>query len=165
MTRLIAAACGLAMLCVSYVAAEAKTVVLLRGMFGEFVAPMTDIAEDLTKRGHKVILGSHRAPPQVKADYVITHSAGDIAGLTQYPGAKVITIDPTFLNPGCAPDKACTNYYAAINRLPFFFCCGGYPVKGASNNDVGGTPSFIIFAPGHVSMPSRVKDRIVGSIK
>lgn len=145
--------------------AGAKTVVILRGIFGEILAPMLDYEAELRKRKYKVVMGSWLLPPQVKADYVITHSAGGSAGLTRYPGAKVFTIDPTVLNPGCSKKNNCTNYYAAINKVPFLICCGGYRVNGAKNIEVGGTPSLIVVAPGHVSMPGRVRDRILGQIR
>jgi hypothetical protein len=158
---LLAALMALA-LCVP---ASAKTIVILRGIAGEMVAPMLDYQADLTKKGHKVIMGSYIAPPQVKADYVIGHSRGaDLA--YSYPKAKIISIDPTFINPGCSQGKAnCTNYHAPIDAFPFIFCCGGYSVRGANNIQVSGTPSFLIWAPGHVSMPTRVKPQVLKLIK
>jgi hypothetical protein len=121
--------------------AEAKNVLILRGMFGEVVAPMTDIAASLQKKGHKVTLGSWRAPPTGVYDVVITHSAAD-RWVNSYGRAKVISLDPTFLNPGC---KGCVNYYNPMNKIPFILCCGGYRMTGANN--------VVVPAP-HVAVPS-----------
>ena len=163
MTRIIPAAVA-AFLVLAPVTAAAKTIVILRGMFGEVVAPMLDYEAALKKQGHTVIMGSHRFPPNVKADVVIGHSRGaDMALL--YPGARIITLDATFLNAGCPKGRQCDDYVAPINKLPMIFCCGGYAVRGAKTYPQPGTFSFLIFAPGHVGLPSRVRDQVVRSIK
>lgn len=162
MVRLACAAIvATALLCTQ---GNAKTVVILRGLFGETVAPMLDYEAELKKRGHKVVMGSHRAPPQVRADYVIGHSRGADMALT-YPGAKIITLDATFLNPGCPKGRSCDDYVAPVNRLPFLLCCGGYAVRGAKQYPQPGTLSFFLFAPGHVGLPSRVREQVLKSIR
>lgn len=145
--------------------AHGKTIVILRGLFGEVVAPMTDYEAELKKRGHRVVMGSHRAPPQVKADYVIGHSRGADVALN-YPAGKIITLDATFLNPGCPQGRQCEDYVAPVNKLPFLLCCGGYAVRGATKAYLQpGTLSFFLFAPGHVGLPSRVRDQVIQGIK
>lgn len=139
---------GVCVLCIGS-AAEAKNVLLLRGMFGEMVAPMTDVGAALQAKGHKVTYGSHRAPPSGKFDMVVTHSAAD-QHVNKY-GQKtvVVSLDPTFLNPGC---NGCTNYYNPMNRFPLIFCCGGYPMRGANN---------IVVRASHVTVPSATIPQIV----
>ncbi len=157
---------GLVAYCLSTVAAFAKTVVLLTGIGGALVAPMNDYETELTRRGHKVYRGTWLVQPAVKADYVIAHSAGaDIAAVT-YPRAKIITLDSTFLNRGCPQGTSCDDYYAPIDKFPFLVCCGGYALRGKTRQfPQSGTLSFFIFAPGHVSLPSRVRTKVLSGIK
>lgn len=142
---------ALALLCLVQIA-EAKSVLILRGMFGEAVAPMTDVAAALKAKGHKVTLGSWRSPPSGIFDWVITHSAAD-RWVNSYPGARVISLDPTFLNPGC---NGCTNLYNPMNKVPFIFCCGGYAMNGAKN---------IVVRAAHVKVPSAAIPQIVNLVK
>lgn len=156
MSRLFGAFLAIALMATP---ASAKTVLVVRGIFGNIVAPMTEIINAEQAAGNKVIVAEWYAVPNVKADIAIGHSAGADAVLRS--GAKDIrTIDPTFLNGGCPQGATCKNWYAPIDAFPFLFCCGGYPVNGAQNIVVPGTPSFIVFAPGHVSMPSRVVSQV-----
>src|SRR5579871_2675852 len=112
-------------------AAEAKKVVVIRGIFGNIVSPMTEIVTGLQKRGHQVTVREWwMGVPEPGFDVAVVHSAGDVPGLMSR-AKQVITIDPTFINPGCQPGSKCTNYYAPIDKMPFLVCCGGYAVAGA----------------------------------
>lgn len=162
MIRLIAAAFGGLMLLLACVPAEAKDILLVRGIFGNIVAPMTDLATDLRRQGHKVTMAEWHAIPDKRFDIAITHSRGELALRANVK--KVLTIDPTFLNGGCPAGKICVNWHAPIDAFPFLICCGGYAVAGARNTKVPGTLSFIVFAPGHVSMPTRIKAQIIAEV-
>lgn len=159
----LAALAALALYCPP---ASAKTVMLCTGLFGEMVAPMSDYDAPLKEAGHKVIRASHRALPNKKPDWVISHSAcADIAPQA-YPKAKHAVLDGTWAGRGCPKGTSCDNYYAPINKLPFFLCCGGYPTRGSARTyKQPGTFSFFIFAPGHIGLPSRVRDQVIRSIK
>lgn len=131
-----------------------KGTVVILGIGGRFVAPMTSIIREEQKRvgpANVTVADWYYVPP---GNYkrAIGHSAGaDAALLTRAP--QIRTIDPTFLNSGCPAGSDCQNWHASIDAFPFLVCCGGYSVRGAKNIQVPGTPSFIIIAPGHVRMP------------
>ncbi|HLL28985.1 MAG TPA: hypothetical protein VKT73_15215 [Xanthobacteraceae bacterium] len=145
-------------------AAEAKKVVVIRGIFGNIVSPMTEIVTGLQKRGHQVTVREWwMGVPEPGFDVAVVHSAGDVPGLMSR-AKQVITIDPTFINPGCQPGSKCTNYYAPIDKMPFLVCCGGYAVAGATNKKVPGTPSFFLFAPGHIAMPANQAPAVINTV-
>lgn len=139
---------------------KSLNILVVRGIGGNIVAPMTTIIDGLRARGHHVVVAEFYFVPSGRYDVAIVHSAGDIPGLMSR-AKKVITIDPTFIAPSCQPGSICTNYFAPIDRLPFFICCGGYSINGATNKQVPGTLSFFLIAPGHVSMPDRVAARVI----
>ena len=162
MKRLLLAAVLACAFCAS---ADAKTAVLLRGIFGEIVAPLTEYEAPLKKKGYTVVYGSYMAPPNVKADVVIAHSAGADVGPVSYPKALNFPLDGTWAGRGCPKGTRCINYYAPINKYPFFLCCGGYPTRGSAlTYKEKGTLSFFIWAPGHVSLPGRVRDRVMQQV-
>lgn len=163
--RLVAAAIAAAVAFYCPVAL-AKTAVICTGIFGDVVAPMTDYEAPLKAKGYKVVRASYAALPAIKPDVVISHSACADVAPQAYPKAKHFPLDGTWLGRGCPKGTACDNYYAPIDKLPFFLCCGGYPTAGSTRTfKEHGTLSFFIFAPGHVSLPSRVRSRVLGSIK
>lgn len=157
-----------ALLCVTATQAQAKVALICTGMFGEVVAPMTDYVAPLKAKGYTVVYGSWRALPDIKPDIVISHSACADSAPKAYPKAKHFPLDGTWwgiLAGGCPKGTNCENYYAPIDKMPFLVCCGGYPTLGSSKTyKVGGTMSFFIFAPGHVTLPSRVRDRVLKSV-
>lgn len=156
---------GMLLACAFSSAAFAKTAVICTGIFGEVVAPMTDYDAPLVKKGYKVIRATWVYQPMVKPDVVISHSACADVAPTVYPKAKHFPLDGTWMGRGCPKGTQCDNYYAPIDKYPFFLCCGGYPTRGSTRTyKVDGTLSFFIFAPGHVTLPSRVRDRVMKSI-
>lgn len=167
MTKVILPAlAGAAAYCLSTATAFAKIIVLLTGIGGALVAPMNDYEAELTRLGHKVYRGTWLVQPAVKPDYVISHSAAADIAAQVYPKAKHFTIDSTFLNRGCPAGTKCDDYYAPIDKFPFLVCCGGYALRGKTTRyPQQGTLSFIIFAPGHVGLPSKVRPQIIKSIR
>lgn len=148
-------------------ASAQKIAAICTGMFGEMVAPMLDYDAPLKAKGYKVIRISHRyLPPDLKPDIVISHSACADTAPAAYPKAKHYPLDGTWLGRGCPKGTVCDNYYAPVNMLPFLVCCGGYPTRGSTKvtKEVG-TPWFILVHPGHVGLPSKVRDRVMRSIK
>lgn len=129
------------------------TVVIL-GIGGRFVAPMTSIIREEQRRvgAANVTVADWFYVPPGNYKRAIGHSAGADAAL-RTGAPQIRTIDPTFLNPGCPRGADCRNFHASIDAFPFLVCCGGYSVRGAKNIQVPGTPSLIIIAPGHVRMP------------
>lgn len=154
-----------AFLHVSTLLVEAKTALLCTGIFGEIVAPMNDYVAPLQKKGYQVLRGNYIYPINAKPDVVISHSACADVAPTWYPKARHYPLDGTWLGRGCPQGTRCDNYYAPINKYPFFLCCGGYPTRGSTTTTkVNGTLSFFIWAPGHVTLPSRVRDRVINSM-
>lgn len=163
---ILAALVAVTAYCGSLVEAAAKTAALCLGMFGEAVAPMLDYDAPLKAKGYKVVRISHRyLPPDLKPDIVISHSACADKAPVAYPKAKHFPLDGTWMGRGCPKGTVCENYYAPVNKLPFFLCCGGYPTRGAKQYPQPGTLSFFLFAPGHVGLPSKVRDRVMKAIK
>jgi|GEM_PF-6828887 len=145
---LLAAALTLAL---SANAATAKTYLVIVGIGGRAVAPMTEIVQGLQKKGHKVIYADWFAVPDVKVDVAIGHSAGADAAL-KTGAKKILTLDPTFVNTGCPARTKCINWHNPFDAFPFVVCCGGYPVRGATN---------IIAPAGHTQMPARMARAVV----
>lgn len=131
--------------------AEAKTACVVRGIDGYAIAPMKEIQAGLRAKGFKVKVSEFNQGVPQGCDVAVVHSAGDWPGLMSR-AKKVITIDPTWLNPGCQPGSRCTNYYNALDAFPLIVCCGGYQVRGAKN---------IIAPAGHVQMPGRIWKQVV----
>ena len=146
-------AIAFAAFCYFIVPADAKDILIVRGIFGDIVSPMNKIADGLRAKGNKVTIAEWFLLPTVKYDDVIGHSAGD--AVLRLKAKHIYTIDPTFLNVGCPIGSRCINWYAPEDRLPFFICCGGYQVRGAHNHRV---------AAGHVSMPDRIAKRVIATV-
>lgn len=138
------------------VQAEAKKIVVIRGIAGNVVSPMTSIIMGLRARGHRVVVREwFQGVPPRGFDVAIGHSAGDRPALLS--GAPlVITLDPTWANPGCQRGSRCVNYYAPIDAFPLIVCCGGYRVSGAAN---------VVVSGGHILIPEQQARRVVALAK
>lgn len=147
-------------------AVHAKTAVLCTGIFGAALAPMTDYEAPLKKKGYQVVRATWLYFPPVKPDVVISHSACADKAAWVYPQARHFPLDGTFVGLflGCPTGTRCENYYAPIDKVPLLVCCGGYPLpRSAVKTKVPGTPSFI-FAPGHLRLPTEVRDRVLARV-
>lgn len=143
--------------------AYAKDVLLVRGLFGAEVSPMTSIYDGLKKAGHRVVRTEWWRLPAGKFDVAIGHSAGgNVLGLSV---PLILTIDPVVTYTSCPAGSKCINWYSPVDKYPFLLCCGGWAVRGADNRVVaGGTPSLLIFSPGHVSLPDRVAKDVIAAV-
>jgi hypothetical protein len=151
---LIWAACAAFFIALFPSTSHAKTAVVVRGIFGAQIAPMTSIIKGLEKRGYKVEVREWwQGVPTGSYDVAVGHSAGDNPVLRS-KSKKKRTIDPTFINVGCQSGE-CRNWHNPWDAFPFILCCGGYPVRNAKN----------IRAPiGHVRMPEVVAQDVLNTL-
>lgn len=124
----------------------AEDAVAITGILGpQLGADLGRVKTQLRAKGYRVTGYQWFAVGAIpKGARVIGHSAGADAALRT--GAKrIVTYDPTFLNPGCPSKSKCVNFYSPLDAFPLIICCGGYPVRGAQN---------IIVKPPHLTMPN-----------
>lgn len=140
--------------------ALAKSAVLIRGIGGAYIAKMERIEKGLRAQGYSVdVREYYQGVPTKRYDLAVGHSAGaPIAMHTN--AAERIAVD-SIMGAYCPKGAKCTSFYAPVDKFPFLICCGGYRVTGAKNIAISGTPSFFIFAPGHVSAPDRVANDVL----
>lgn len=124
---------------------ERKTVVIIRGLAGEILSPMTDFADKVHAKGYRVRLASIYFESASDADILIVHSMACFNGLNSR-AKLIITIDcPIWAHmvlPRAPRGSRVTNFYTF-----------GHPrIAGAVNVRISG---------GHVAAPTTAQRRIL----
>lgn len=135
--------------------ADARTALVRSGLLDDWGILTRPVEDGLRAQGYKVTRRTWYAADHGRYDLAAGHSKGADRVLKDN-ARKIISIDPTLGNPGCAKGKDCTAYVGHANKFPFLICCGGYEVRGAKNIPIG---------YGHVQAPRIALKQILKQTK